>query len=86
MKTSANTIKATTPLAVQSVIGPLTKRYYNDILQWHLRRLPGTLYTDVLISKCTYFTGKNIDQVYTGGKGFVYVDPRPTKGDAGMAL
>ena len=49
-------------------------------------RLSCTLYTDELIIKWTSVSGKNIGRVYTYGKVFVYVYPRPNKGNAGVAL
>ena len=41
---------------------------------------------NALISKCASVSGNNIGQVYTNGKVFVYVDPRPTKFNDGMKI
>ena len=39
-----------------------------------------------MTTKCTSNSGSNIGLAYTGGKVFMHVDPRPTKGDTGMTL
>ena len=86
LNTEKKTIKVTTQLGVRSSLGPLTRRYRTDIMQQHIRRLSTTFYTDILFAKCKSIIGNNVEQVYTDGQGFVYVDPRNSKSLAGLTL
>ena len=86
LKTAKATIKATTQLGIRSAIGPLTRRYRTDLMQSRLRRLNTTFYTDTLFAKCKSIAGNSVAQLYTDGEGFIHVDPREKKSQAGLTL
>ena len=86
LDTARNTLTGTTQLGVRSAIGPLTRRYRTDILQLHYRRLNTSFYTDTMFMKCPSLKGKTCAQVYTDGKGFVWIDPMTSKKEVGDTL